>query len=46
MMYVSKKSKQGKLENICNGIKMKKVFIRICCMLLKLLNANKYNVKS
>ena len=46
MMYVSKKSKQGKLENICNRIKMKQEFTRICCMQLKLVNAIKYNVES
>ena len=45
-MGVSKKPYQEKLETICNRIKMKREFIRICCMLLKLLNADKYNVES
>ena len=46
MIGVSKKPEQGKLETICNRVKMKREFIRICCMQLKLLNAFKYNVES
>ena len=37
---------QGKLENICNRIKMKRLFAKICCMKLKLLKAVKYSVES
>ena len=44
-MRVSKKA-ITKLENNCNRIKMKREFVRICCMHLKLLNATKYNVDS
>ena len=46
MIGVPKKPEQGKLETICNRVKMKREFIRICCMQLKLLNAFKYNVES
>ena len=46
MMDVSKKPLQGKVENICNRIKMKREFISICCMQLKLFVATKYNVES
>ena len=38
MMDVSKKPYHGKLENICNRIKIKREFTGICCMQLKLLN--------
>ena len=43
---ISKKPLQGKLENICNRIKMKREFTRICYMQLKLLNAVKCYVES
>ena len=46
MMDVSKKPLQGKVENICNRVKMKREFVRVCCMQLKLLSAIKYNVES
>ena len=46
MMGVSKKPQQGKLENICNTIKMNREFTRSCCKQLKLLNADKYNMVS
>ena len=46
MMGISKKPQQGKLENICNRIRMKREFISICCMQLKLLKATEYNVDS
>ena len=43
MIGVFKKPQQGKLENICSTMKMKREFTRICCKQLKLLNAVKYN---
>ena len=47
MIGVPKKPEQGKLENVCNRVKMKREFIRICCIQLKLLNAIKCkNVES
>ena len=39
MMGVPQKPKQGRLENICNRIKVKNKFIRICYTQLKVLNA-------
>ena len=35
-----------KFRDICKKNKMKREFIRICFMQLKLLNATKYNVES
>ena len=46
MMGVPKKPQQGKLENICDKIKMKREFIRICCMQLNLPNVVKHTVES
>ena len=46
LMSVSKKPLHWKLENICNGIKMKREFTGICCMQQKLLNAVEYNIEA
>ena len=37
---------EGKLENICNRIKLKREFTRICFMRLKPLNPTKYTMES
>ena len=41
-MGVSTKPLQERLENICNRIKIKREFPRICCLQLKLLNSIKF----
>ena len=46
MTGVSKMPLQRILENICNRIEMKREFIRIYCMALKLHNATIYSVAS